>query len=73
MTDMIHNKSPASVIESSPWLDGRQTIVLDQTIFYHEGGGQPYDKGVIKAANADFEVEEIRFKDGTVYHIGKVT
>ena len=62
-TDMTQSESPASVIESSSWHDGRQTIVLDQTIFYPQGGGQPYDKGEIKSATAEFEVEEVRFKD----------
>jgi Ser-tRNA(Ala) deacylase AlaX len=51
--------------------DGENTtIVLDQTIFYPQGGGQPYDTGTIKTEDdsAIFNVTEVRFVDGTVHH-----
>ena len=48
-----------------------QTLVmLDQTIFYPQGGGQPYDQGVIESGSGTFLVEEVRFADGHVSHIG---
>lgn len=48
------------------------TIILDQTIFYPQGGGQPYDTGTIKTENgsAVFTVTEVRFIDGDVHHKG---
>ncbi len=46
-------------------------IILDHTIFYPQGGGQPYDKGIIENNNGKFIVEEVRFVDGIVKHIGK--
>jgi alanyl-tRNA synthetase len=27
--------------------DGRAVVILDQTIYYPQGGGQPYDTGTI--------------------------
>lgn len=39
-------------------------IVLEQTAFYPEGGGQPYDKGVLGDAN----VLEVHERDGLVVH-----
>lgn len=51
--------------------NGRSIILLDQTIFYPQGGGQPYDKGIIERPSAKFLVEEVRFVDGVVKHIGK--
>lgn len=45
--------------------------MLDQTIFYPQGGGQPYDKGIIEGSSGKFSVEEVRFVDGVVKHIGK--
>lgn len=51
--------------------DGRDVVVLDQTIFYPQGGGQPYDQGYIESGDAKFVVEEVRFVDGIVKHIGK--
>ncbi|MDP3697576.1 MAG: alanine--tRNA ligase-related protein [Candidatus Taylorbacteria bacterium] len=51
--------------------NGRDIVILDQTIFYPQGGGQPYDKGIINGSSAKFIVEEVRFVDGIVKHIGK--
>ena len=51
--------------------DNRTTVFLDQTIFYPQGGGQPYDKGTINSGSSKFVVEEVRFVDGIVHHIGK--
>ena len=49
----------------------RDIIVLDQTVFYPQGGGQPYDRGTIESPSVKFIVEEVRFADGIVKHIGK--
>lgn len=48
----------------------KDVVVLDQTIFYPQGGGQPYDTGVIESNTGKFLVEEVRFIDGAVKHIG---
>lgn len=50
--------------------EGRHNIILDQTVFYPQGGGQPYDTGFIVGDGARFRVEAVRFEDGVVYHIG---
>ena len=36
--------------------DGRDIVILDQTVFYPQGGGQPYDKGIIESPNSKFIV-----------------
>ncbi len=54
-------------------INDRQALIVDQTIFYPQGGGQPYDQGTITANGNEFAVEEVRFKDGIVYHIGTIT
>lgn len=51
--------------------DDQVTILLDQTIFYPQGGGQPYDQGTIENEHGKFLVEQVRFVDGFVHHIGK--
>ncbi|MBP7832945.1 MAG: hypothetical protein KA035_04210, partial [Candidatus Levybacteria bacterium] len=42
----------------------------DHTIFYPQGGGQPYDTGKIKSVNGVFIVEQVRYFEGVVKHIG---
>lgn len=87
MTNLLYLKnhglleSAASIVSVSEE-DGRTVVVLDQTIFYPQGGGQPYDTGTITLANtsdvasadaeAVFKVEEVRFIDGIVKHAGVV-
>lgn len=51
----------------------RDVVILDQTIFYPQGGGQPYDQGVIKGNDSLFTVQEVRAVDGQVKHIGLFT
>lgn len=50
--------------------NGHCIVVLDQTIFYPQGGGQPYDQGTIENKMGKFIVEEVRFIDGLLKHIG---
>lgn len=52
-------------------IEGRTVVILDQTIFYPQGGGQPYDKGTLESPNGKFIVEEVRFVEGIVRHIGQ--
>jgi Ser-tRNA(Ala) deacylase AlaX len=62
----------ATVINIIPWSDERPALILDRTIFYPQGGGQPYDQGIMTNDNGTFEVQEVRFQEGIVYHIGKI-
>ena len=46
-------------------------IVLNQTIFYPQGGGQPADHGTITAGEKVFHVTDVRLTpEGKVYHFG---
>jgi len=51
--------------------DGRSVVILDRTVLYPQGGGQPYDTGSITNGASTFTVEEVRFVDGEVRHIGR--
>lgn len=51
--------------------DNRSALVLDQTIFYPQGGGQPADHGEIVGKTGVFKVADTRFSDGNVYHFGE--
>lgn len=53
----------ARVLECSP-ASGGYAVVLDQTVFFPEGGGQPCDLGKIGEIN----VVDVQEKHGVVYH-----
>ncbi len=58
----------AIVLEISE--NDRLAVVLNQTILYPQGGGQPCDVGIITTRSAQFRVSEVRNIDGVVYHYG---
>jgi Ser-tRNA(Ala) deacylase AlaX len=46
-------------------------VILDQTIFYPQGGGQPSDTGFMESQNSKFEVTKSSFDpNGYVWHFG---
>jgi alanyl-tRNA synthetase len=47
-------------------------LVLDKTIFFPEGGGQPSDEGHISNTNRKLEVSHVFSYEGVVYHRVKV-
>ncbi|MBB7280621.1 alanine--tRNA ligase [Escherichia coli] len=47
-------------------------VVLDQTAFYAESGGQVGDKGELKGANFSFAVEDTQKYGQAIGHIGKL-
>lgn len=53
--------------------DHEQFVILDQTPFYAESGGQVADVGTIKTADGEFEVTDVQ-KNGDVFvHAGQLT
>jgi len=73
MTDKSTEYIGSKVVDIFANEEGRKVIVLDKTIFYPQGGGQQYDLGTIETENSIFEVQEVRFVEGLVYHIGNFT
>ena len=43
-------------------------VVLDQTMFYPEGGGQPADHGTLSADDVTCEVTDVRRRDDVILH-----
>jgi Ser-tRNA(Ala) deacylase AlaX len=49
-----------------------KAIILDETIFYPQGGGQPADRGEITSGDSVFTVNDVRLaEDGIVWHFGE--
>lgn len=70
LNDSYKFESQAQVLSISTLEDGRTAVILDRTIFYPQGGGQPADQGFIQSANAKFQVTDVRLIDGVVFHYG---
>lgn len=65
---LFENKTKILRVEQ---IDGRTAIILDETICYPQGGGQPADNGVISSENGIFAVSDVRMnEEGIVYHFG---
>ena len=43
-------------------------IILDKTIFYAQGGGQPYDTGSIFKGQEEFKVLSVKKQEGKILH-----
>lgn len=76
MTELLYLKnqdlfqSSAKVLEIIQF-ENQFGIVLDQTIFYVQGGGQPGDKGLISNQGGIFEVNKTVFDAvGKALHLG---
>jgi alanyl-tRNA synthetase len=52
-------------------VDAQQGLVLNQTAFYHMGGGQPADRGVLKdkSGNWEAQVVDVQWHNGAPTHV----
>ncbi|CAJ1941019.1 unnamed protein product [Sphenostylis stenocarpa] len=70
--DMWSLQCTATLLSHFKGDDGRHVLILDHTIFYPQGGGQPADTGfvLIHGLENKFLVSDVRSKDGIVFHYG---
>ncbi|HOO53890.1 MAG TPA: alanine--tRNA ligase [Methanothrix sp.] len=59
----FERKFKAKVLEV---VDGN--VILDQTLFYPEGGGQPADHGLIRKGSKAFRIVDVQSAGGVVLH-----
>lgn len=60
-------ESTARIVQSGVDTRGRY-LVLDQSLFYPQGGGQPADQGVITTVHTTYNVDDVRTVDGQIRH-----
>ncbi len=65
--DAYQKTFEATVIECREGKKGYE-IILDQTAFYPEGGGQPGDIGYLQTGDQKVEVTDTHEKDGEILH-----
>lgn len=73
LNDTYQDKCTAEIKDY--FVEGDKAIVLlDKTIFYPQGGGQPADRGLIIGEQGEVTIEQVKLEpDGAVRHEGKVT
>ncbi|MEK9143125.1 MAG: phenylalanine--tRNA ligase subunit alpha [Patescibacteria group bacterium] len=67
MTDSYQQELTARVVSCIKKANGWE-IILDKTIFYPQGGGQPSDKGTIKGKHGTATVKHVRMLGDDVIH-----
>ena len=66
-------ESDSQIIEYSKNKEGEIYLVLDQTPFYAESGGQVGDRGKIMGENISLDVVDVKNKNQSIVHICKGT
>ncbi|KAK3276252.1 hypothetical protein CYMTET_15662, partial [Cymbomonas tetramitiformis] len=52
--------------------EGKLAVIVDESIFYPQGGGQPADHGVlVSSSGVTFKVEDVRSNQGVIQHYGR--
>lgn len=68
LEDSYLKEMAAKVLEVKEESPGQWRVILDQTVFYPIGGGQPTDQGKITSGNWLGDVYLVMMKDGEVWH-----
>ncbi|MGI9606271.1 MAG: alanyl-tRNA editing protein [Acidimicrobiales bacterium] len=73
MTDLLYLRDAqlreASATVTAVAIDDH-AVVLDRTIFYATGGGQPHDTGALQFSSGDrVDVVDVRKRDGAIQHV----
>lgn len=63
----------ARIIDINLVNPGEQVLILDQTIFYPMGGGQPTDQGTIIDEEEGIELYQVMIQNGEIGHYVKTT
>ncbi|MEK9179238.1 MAG: alanine--tRNA ligase-related protein, partial [Patescibacteria group bacterium] len=68
LEDSYIKEMDATILEVIPEGEKRWRVLLDKTVFYPMGGGQPTDQGVLTNNELTGNVYQVMMKDGEVWH-----
>lgn len=68
LIDSYTKEMDAKILEVLPEGEKRWRLVLDQTVFYPMGGGQPTDQGTLTSPTWNGKVYQVMMKDGEIWH-----
>jgi len=71
LADAYVKEMDATVLEVLPESTGTWRMILDQTVFYPMGGGQPTDQGMLTSDTWKADVYMVMTKDGEIWHYVK--
>jgi len=68
-TDPLYYHNPNARTFDSVVIGSKEgEVILDRTLFYPEGGGQPADHGVLITEDSSYPVNHVRKEDGIIIH-----
>jgi len=68
-TEPLYYHNPNAQTFDAVVIDSKEDeVVLDRTLFYPEGGGQPADHGILITDTASYPVRHVRKNDGVIIH-----
>ena len=68
LDDSYSKEMDAQILELQPEGNGKYRVLLDKTIFYPMGGGQPTDQGKLTSSTWLGDVYQVIVKDGDIWH-----
>lgn len=68
LSDSYVKTMDAIILEVQPESAGKWRVVLNETVFYPMGGGQPTDQGVLKTVDWQGKVYQCLNKEGSIIH-----
>jgi len=71
LTDSYLQTASAKILDVQD-LNGQTAVILDRTVFYPQGGGQPADQGRIMGELGSLQVSHVSYNSGEVLHNGQL-
>lgn len=68
LDDSYQKEMDAQILEVVPDDEGKYKLILDKTVFYAMGGGQPTDQGQLTCSSWNGEVYQVMIRDGELWH-----